>query len=388
MVYSLLWPGIGMYYSLMPFFAFLMFYAVERSTHFDHWFCIAILSAICCFFSFSGGIFIWIGILAYLVLKDDINRKLKILATCVSAGFIVFLNYFVLQINGTSTLHGFELLSGWISHPIQLIISFTSLVGTNTIHNSDFMWFTGGIILLLLFSVIWTNKHSFDFNETSVWYGLIIYGCTVMAALLFLRGDHLEFVMMPSLRHSTSTLFLLAGLLPLAYYYYSRTRRIQVQTEQSQNNRDVQLILLTLISCMMVLSAAFHFLPGIDIGYGWLHAQSNEIDALYGNTIDDMKWDGLIRDHSIFMLAKDSTLHSIRLKHIYTHIKYFDENQLNLYDQSQSICFTGIWNNIRKFVHFNRMWERGIGDWIIPVRYNEQGEIVSMTYNVFYPAHL
>jgi hypothetical protein len=319
------------------------------------------------------------------VLKDDVNKKLKIFATCVSAGLLVILHYVVLQVQGELNRYGSEMILNGISNPIQLIGLFTSLVGTNIVHNYDFMFFTGGFILLLLFSVIWTNKHSLDFNETAVWYSLMIYGCVTMVALVFLR---LRIMMMPSMRHFSSTLFLLVGLLPLAYYYFSRTGKIQVQMEQLQTSRDIQLTLLAMISCVMILSAAFHLLPGIDVGYGWLHAQSNRIDVLYGHTIDDTKWNGFSRDYSIFMMARDGAAgswHYYNLAVIDSHIKYFKENQLNLYDPSQNIHFNGIWNNIREFVHYQKNWQRVFLDWIIPVRYTEHGEIVSITYDVYEP---
>jgi hypothetical protein len=305
-----------------------------------------------------------VGTLAYLVLKSDMNRKLKIIATCASAGFIVFLNYFVFQYKIEITSGYSEAIIGWIQAPIRLMTSFTSVLGSNIISHPDLALLMGGFILLLLFSVIWTNKCRLDFNETSVWYGLMLYGATVMAALTVSRGNPEFAIMMPGLYHYTSTLFVLAGFLPLAYYYFSRTGTRKIQTEQSQNDHDIQLILLTLISCMMILSGAFYLFPGVEVGYGWFSEHSN-IANIHMSKVD---YNSTTLDGTIFaaMFGEEDSygVHAFSkdLLEIYIppSLKYFEDNQLNLYDPSQSLYFGGIWEDVRNIIRVVYIWENKI----------------------------
>jgi amino acid transporter len=231
------------------------------------------------------------------------------------------------------------------------------MLGSNVSSHPDFVLLLGGIILLVLFLVIWTNKHSPDFNETAVWYGLIIYGATVIAALTALRGNHF---LIPELRHYTSTLFVLAGLLPLAYYYFSRSEKIKVQTKQSQNSRYIQLILLTLISCMMMLSGVFHLFTGIDAGYSWFNDNTNNANFHLSKvdytvtTFGGVRFDGVFReDKNPQSYAYAKALLDIGIP---PSIKYFEENQLNLYDPAQSFYFDGIWSDVRNLIFKGIAW--------------------------------
>lgn len=347
---SLLW-GLSIFYSVFLVCATAMFYLLDKSSGIDWKFIIAIISAVICMYSFSSGIFIWIGGFIVLILKNRAYKSKKLLIWIISSLIALYIYYFVLSINSTG-IHGYsgyhDYLSNFIHYPIQKTFCFFSTLGSNIIHNANYATFAGVIISLIILGTIYLNIKNLDFPNTAVWYGLLVYSVFVSILLTLSRSgnggvfgpvDMLIFI--PDNRHFPSTILLLVGLFFLILHYYLEEKK---DTEKRIKSKKVSLIpfiqkilFIGVIITILIFGATFHFIPGIIYGERWY---LDNVDIANKFLIYDE-----LSDEDIHLFYTDKTV-------VTWTGKYFKEHKLNVFDPINQDIYVNnsLTNPIRDFI--------------------------------------
>jgi hypothetical protein len=349
---SFLWAGTGLYYSIMPFFSLLLFFSLDRNSGMDKWYFLSVISAICCYFSFSGGVFIWIGGLTVLILKRDSATRLKIALWVIIAGVLFYLNYFFLEPHiSNQPQAGISVHTGLLSHifenPLQILINFLSVCGSNVISHSDYAIYVGLFISGSILLTMYINRENLDLNNSAVWYGVITYSCATIVGLILLRAQGTYFFI-PDVRHFSSTFFLLFGLFLLIIQLALTHEKVRMDhtisfSPHQLNSSCIMWIIVGLFTSMLILGFFFHIQPGIEYGRSWFLQGTDTLTTFYNEPV--------ITDDFLKKIIPEPPEKSWGRAYVPDEAKYFREKQLGVFDKTQSFHFDSVFINIvRTFI--------------------------------------
>jgi len=330
---SLLW-GLSIFYSVFLVSITAMFFSLDQNKGIDLWFLIAIISAIVCMFSFSSGIFIWIGGIFTILLKNDMFKKLKLIIWLAVSTGCFYINYILLEFRSTG-IHGIEgyriYLYNFILYPFHKFLCFIGTIGSNIIHDVSYTIFAGILIFLVSLTIIIVNRKNLDLSDNAIWYGMIAYLFSISVLLTLSRSGNggifgpVDMVLfIPDIRHFPSTILLLISLFFLVINYCVRDVYNCFFKPMKENKKIDQVIkvcnnciLVGIILSMLIFGSFFHVIPGIQHGGKWFMENLNN------------------SQNFIFYEEKSSEI----LQKIYPDpavitntAKYFRENSLNVFD--------------------------------------------------------
>jgi hypothetical protein len=362
LVGSLLWITVLLYNSSMLLFSLLTLYFIDHSEKVDKWFIFAILTAVCCMFSFSGGIPIWAGGILVIFLKNGIGYLMKLKLWIISSVFFICFHYIILGFPQSSpgyevhtiTAYKYYLITA-ATYPIQKTLCFLGAIGSNIIHEASYAMFCGLILVIIFILLIYLNKKDFDYQKSAIWYGVIIYGFLVLMLLTIARSgnnsvfgtaDNIFFI--SDIRHFPSSILFLVGLYNLAVHYYLKSK-IELSESFSQYPKiqppirsfSVHSCVVGIMIVFLLLSFSFHIIPGVSWGQNWFKGQNKNADILlnFDNSPD------------------------IELKNVFDNTQYlkkitifFKEHNLNIFDKNQSVYIHYWWlDNLRRNIFYPKI---------------------------------
>lgn len=353
---NFLWAGLFLSSTLVLLFAFMMFFCINRSIQIDKWFLGALIAAICCMFTFSAGIPIWLGGFGQLVLKKGLNYYEKILLWGTIALIFYYIYYIFLgfpskisEYNVHTTSAYATYFSNTISHPLDKILCLFGTIGSNVIHDSSYAMFCGFLIIAIVVIVIFLNIRDLDIQKTSILYGMIIYSVVVSILLTISRsgGEGTIFgssniFFIPAIRHFPSTFLLLVSFYLLVMHYYLKNRIEFYQnfkqhsvTNSSINRFTLHSGIAGMMIIFLILGTLFHIIPGFNSGKDWFISMDNNTNTLlnYENSSTT----------DLQRLFRNSTI-------VISTGSIFKTNKLSLFDEKQLKYVQFPWiNKIREF---------------------------------------
>lgn len=288
--------GIQIYYSLMMLFLILGIILLERSDGLDYNFFSSILCAIVAFFSFSAGIFTWPVLFMLIVIRKTDQWVKKSLLWFGAGIFTIFLNYIVLGFSKTG-IHGTSGYSAYlmtcIHYPLQKVMCFLGAIGSNIIHNNFYAFFSGFLILILLFVLIIHNWSVLNLHDTAKWYALIIFGLLVSLAITITRSGHGDIfgpetmvLFIAEVRHFPGTIIFMPAICYLAATYLAKSlSQINLNDKNGVDstrflNVSGNLFFFGSVCIFLCLGIGFHIIPGIGLAFEWNQNQLENQHAL------------------------------------------------------------------------------------------------------------
>jgi len=167
MIRSLLW-GLSLYFTSFLLFTFLSLYLLNESKGFDKYLLFSIMAAICSTFSFSSGIFVLIGGTFYLYSKNGYKNNYPLFFWIFASIVTICLYLFDSSRLGMTTASLYsDNISSLGFYPVQKIIAFIGLVGSNIIHENYYACIIGIVILVLFLFILLLTHRSLILNSDS-----------------------------------------------------------------------------------------------------------------------------------------------------------------------------------------------------------------------------